>query len=101
MQRLLTGDDVRALRDRLRLSQQAFAQILQVATSSVHRWERLPPNVVVRFTGGVGPFIRALDAASHRDLDLHRHLRQWLDGGEIHFWSRIFQLAYEHISRET
>ena len=100
MERLLTGNDVRALRERLHLSQEALARILQVAMSSVHRWETRTPSVVVRFTGGVGPFIRAREAASHRDTELIRHMPDWLDRGEIYFWARIFALAYEHLKHK-
>lgn len=96
MERLLTGEAVRALRERLGLSQHALAHMLWISTTTVHRWE-VHPTDMVPATGGALVFLRALHYASLREPDLRSKLADLRDDGDFNFWARIFTLAYEQI----
>ncbi len=93
----MTGVDIKALRERMHLTQEALARILHISFVTVNRWERGH----VRATNGVDAFLQALDRASKQDVDLVRKFPDWLDRGEFYFWARIFKLAYEHLEMRS
>lgn len=95
----MTGDDIIALRERTHLTQEALARILKISTTTVHRWET-SPKASVRATGGAASFLQALDHASKRDPSIVRHIYDWPNRGEFYFWSKIFYLSYEHVTKK-
>lgn len=57
----LTGDQIRAVREKLGLDRVRFASILGVSTSSVYRWETSGPDAV-RFDKLQADLLETLDA---------------------------------------
>lgn len=96
----MTGDDIKALRERTHLPQEALARIVGVSNATVHRWERVGPKRIEP-SMGVLLFLQALDGASRHDTDIVRHIADWRDRGPIYFWARIFKLSYEHLTKEA
>lgn len=87
----MMGDQLKQLREeRLRLTQERLAQLLDVSFASVNRWESGST------TGPRGPvlaMLRALDAASRADPTLAARLPSWEARGSNFLWARVFELA--------
>lgn len=96
----MNGKNVKELRERTHLPQQALARIIGVSTTTVHRWEAKPSERIAG-TGGAIVFLEALDRASLQDPEIIRHVSDWEMRGQFYFWARIFKLASEQIEKRS
>lgn len=88
----MTGEDVRAMRERCHLTQEGLARILKVSFVTVNRWERHDIEPI----SCVATFVNALNLASLADPEIVRRISDWSERGEFYFWARIFKLAHEY-----
>ena len=89
----MTGDALTRLRDRLGLTQEGLARLIEVSFASVNRWESGTKS------GPRGPvlaMLRALDGASKAERNLGALLPTWEGRGKNYLWAKVFDLARAH-----
>lgn len=90
----MVGEQLRRLREeRLGLTQERLARLLDVSFASINRWEN---DSASGPRGPVVAMLRALDAASRTDPGLAGRLSEWEARGRNFLWAKIFELATDH-----
>jgi transcriptional regulator with XRE-family HTH domain len=87
----MTGERLRRLRKRLKLSQEGLARLLGVSFATVNRWETI--ENVSGPKGAVYVVLVSLESAVALDPSLGQKLPGWEQYGQAHVLHKILSLA--------
>lgn len=88
----VTANQLRRLRTRLGLSQEALARLLGVSFATVNRWESEAATSEPR--GMILVVLQALQAGLRVDSDLPERLKEWMPHGQVYVLQKVLAVAY-------
>jgi len=87
----MTSDEVKQIRNDLKMSQEDFARALNVSYTTVNRWE----NGKAQPTGPVVQLLRAFQRASNKPDILEIIAQAALIGGTAYLLYKLLEAAFE------
>ena len=88
----VTANQLRRLRTRLGLSQEALARLLGVSFATVNRWESQSATSEPR--GMILVVLQGLQAGLRVDAGLPERLKEWMPHGQAYVLQKVLALAY-------